>query len=400
MKRKRIAVVVQRYGEEIGAGAEQHARWLAEHLLQLADVHVLTTCALDYHTWANHYPPGRSELNGVVIHRFPVDALRKPNLPQQTAALFHRSHTLFDELQWMKDQGPYSGQLLDHIRAAYPDFDLFIFVTYLYPPTFFGLPLVSDKAVLVPTAHDEPYLRLPIFRPLFHLPQVIVYNTEPEKQLVNGITRNHHVPQVIAGVGIDMPADVSAVRFREKYGLDEEFIVYVGRVDAAKNVPELLDYFTRYKDERGGELKLVLVGRVNLPLPQRPDVVSLGFVPEQDKFDAIQAAALLVMPSLYESLSMVSLEAWLMERPVLLNGRCDVLKYQCRQSNGGLYYHTYDEFALALQTLLDAPDLRARLGRQGRAFVAARYDWDIVVAKYRAVLDVLTGAANGAGGYG
>lgn len=399
LSQKRIAVVVQRYGEEVNGGAELHARWLAERLTEIAEVHAITTCAIDYHTWANAYPPGESSLNGVRIHRFTVDAPRKTGFLEQTAALLKNRHSLFDEVQWVKDQGPYSTGQLAYIREAYTFFDLFIFVTYLYAPAFFGLSLVSDKAILVPTAHDEPYLRFPAFRSLFHLPQAIIYNTEPEKQLVNDITHNDHVPQIVAGVGINVPQEVSAVRFRGKYGITGPFLVYVGRVDESKNVPELLDFFCRYQDENGENLKLVLIGKVNIPLPDRPDIISLGFVPEEDKFDAIRAASVLMMPSLYESLSMVALEAWLMETPTLLNGRCDVLKYQCRQSNAGLYYYTYDEFAMALRLLLGNPDLRAQLGRQGRAFVAARYDWDIVMAKYRAVVETLT-AGNGVEGDG
>lgn len=396
MSRKRIAVVVQRYGEEVNGGAELHARWLAERLLDLAEVHAITTCAIDYHTWENAYPPGEVELNGVRIHRFLVDAPRKADFLQQTVTLLKNRHSLYAEVQWVKDQGPYSTGLLDYLKERYSYFDLFIFVTYLYPPAFFGLPLVSDKAILVPTAHDEPYLRFPAFRSLFHLPQAIIYNTEPEKRLVNEITHNDHVPQIVAGVGINVPADVSAVRFRQKYGIDGPFLIYVGRVDEAKNVPDLLEFFMRYRDETGVDLKLVLIGKANIALPERADIISLGFVPEEDKFDAIRAAEVLMMPSLYESLSMVALEAWLMETPTLLNGRCDVLKYQCRQSNAGLYYFTYDEFALGLGRLLNDSDLRARLGRQGRAFVAARYDWAIVMAKYRAVIETLT-AANGTG---
>ena len=392
MSKRQIALVVQRYGEEVNGGAELHARWLAEHLLPLAEVHVITTCAIDYHTWANAYPPGESELNGVQIHRFLVDRQRRPDLPQRTVALFHQDHTILDELQWMQDQGPFSQDLLDFIRSSYPRFDLFIFVTYLYAPTYFGLQLVSDKAILVPTAHDEPYLRLPMFRPLFHLPQAIVYNTNPEMALVNQITHNQHVPQIVAGVGINVPTDVSAARFREKYGLEGDFMLYVGRVDSSKNLPELFDYFVRFKEAHESDLKLVLIGKAHIDLPDRRDVLSLGFVSEQDKFDAFKAAAIFVMPSLYESLSMVSLEAWLMETPVLLNGRCDVLKYQCRQSNGGLYYHTYEEFALAVLKLMQDPALRDRLGRQGRDFVAGRYDWRIVIAKYQALFDALLGS--------
>lgn len=385
----RVALVVQRYGEEVNGGAELHARWLAERLAQWVEMHVITTCAVDYHTWDNVFPPGESELNGVRLHRFAVDFPRRPGFTEQTVALFEEGRSLFDELEWMKDQGPYSTGLLDYIRDAYDAFDLFIFVTYLYPPTFFGLPLVSDKAILVPTAHDEPYLRLPIMRSLFHLPQLIVYNTEPEKELVNRVTRNEYVPQIVAGVGINVPADVSPARFRRKYGIDDPFVVYVGRVDSAKNVPELLDYFARFSDETAEDVKLVLIGKSNLELPDRNDIISLGFVSEEDKFDAICAADLLIMPSLYESLSMVAMEAWLMQVPTLVNGHCEVLKSQSRRSNGGLYYYSYDEFAAALKLLLDDAALRARLGRQGHAFVAANYSWDIVIAKYRAALETL-----------
>lgn len=386
-----IAIVVQRYGAEVNGGAELHARWLAEHLQRLGEVHVLTTCAIDYLTWRNEYEPGESTLNGVTVHRFPVDAPRSPQLDRQTIALFHSNHTYFDELQWMKDQGPYSSGLLTFIQATRRRFDLFIFVTYLYPTTYFGLPLVSDKAVLVPTAHDEPYLRLPLMRPLFHLPQVIVYNTEPERLLVERVMQNQHVPQVVAGVGINVPPATSADRFRQKYGIEGDFLLYVGRIDASKNVPELFDFFERYRTAVQRDVKLVLIGKAAVEIPQRPDIVHLGFLPEEDKFDAIAATAVLVQPSLYESLSMVALEAWLLRKPVLLNGRCEVLKHQCRASNGGLYYHSYDEFELTLNRLLDDPSLRHRLGQQGRRFVRSRYDWDIIVAKYQAILDTLTG---------
>lgn len=389
LETKRVALVVQRYGEEVNGGAELHARWLAERLAGTVEMHVITTCAVDYHTWDNVYPPGESDLNGVCLHRFRVDAPRKVDFTQQTIDLFEESRTLFDEFQWMKDQGPYSTGLLDYVRDSYDRYDLFIFVTYLYPPTFFGLPLVSDKAILVPTAHDEPYLRLPAIRPLFHLPQAIIYNTESEKQLVNRITHNDYVPQIVAGVGINVPGDLSAARFREKYGIDGSFVLYVGRVDSAKNVPELLEYFSRFRDETSQDTKLVLIGKSNLELPSRPDIVPLGFVSEEDKFDAICATDALVMPSLYESLSMVAMEAWLMERPTLVNGHCEVLKHQSRRSNAGLYYYSYDEFAAGLKMLLDTPALRARLGRQGHGFVAANYSWEIVMAKYRAVLETL-----------
>lgn len=391
MQRRKIAIVVQRYGEEVNGGAELHARWLAEHMLRQAEVHVITTCAIDYGTWENVYPAGDSSLNGVHIHRFPVDSLRMSSMEERTTALFRYEHTLFDELQWIKDQGPYSTSMLNYIHASHARFDFFIFFTYLYAPTYFGLPLVSDKAILVPTAHEEPYLELPAYRSLFHLPQVIVYNTEPEMAHVHKITGNQDVPGIIAGVGINVPSDVSGDRFRQKYDLQEDFLLYVGRVHESKNVPELLDFFFRFQKESKQKLKLVLLGKVEVPIPDHPDLLPLGFVTEQDKFDAMQAATLLVVPSLYESLSMVALEAWRLNIPVLVNGRCTVLKHQCQKSNGGLYYFTYDDFSLALSRLLEDPALRYQLGMQGRKFAVGRYDWDIIMAKYQAMFEAVAG---------
>ena len=397
-KKWRVAIVVQRYGEEVAGGAELHARWLAEHLLPLADVHVITTCAVDYTTWADFYPPGDAELNDVIVHRFPVDAPRNWQRAKKQAGRFlFREHTLFDEFVWMKEQGPYSTPFFNHLQASYPHFDAFIFFTFLYATTFFGLPLVADKAILVPTAHDDPYLPLPLFRSLFHLPYAIVYNTVPEKNLVNRLIHNRNRQEIVAGIGINVPHDVSPQRFRQKYGIEDDFVLYLGRIHESKNVPELVDYFVRFRQQQDGPLKLLLLGKSHLTLPDHPDIVHLGFVSEADKFDALKAATAVIMPSLYESLSMLTLEAWLMERPALVNGRCHVLKYQCRQSNGGLYYTSYDEFESGLTRLLASPALRQQLGRQGRRFVLANYSWDIIIAKYQALLETMIGSPAKAG---
>lgn len=391
MQKPSIAIVVQRYGSEVNGGAEFFARLLAEHLTAIADVRVLTTCAIDYHTWANEYPPGKDTLNGVLVERYPVDFKRASDGAQRTAFILHKEHTLFDEYDWMRTQGPYSTELLNAIRNTYVNTDLFIFVTYLYAHTVFGLPLVADKAVLIPHAHDEPFLRLGIMRNVFHAPQAIVYNVEPEMRLVQSTMQNGYIPQFVAGVGIDMPQNVNAARFQAKFGIDGDFVLYVGRIDASKNVNELFEHFAKFRDNYEGDLKLVLLGKEHMPIPQRPDIVSLGFVSEEDKFDAMAAAVALVQPSKYESLSLVALESWLVKTPVLVNGRSEVLKYQCRQSNGGLYYSNYDEFELALNRLLSDSEMTAQMGRQGRTFVQQRFNWDIILAKFQALIETLTG---------
>jgi glycosyltransferase involved in cell wall biosynthesis len=232
-------------------------------------------------------------------------------------------------------------------------------------------------------------LKLPLFRPTFNLPQAIIYNTEAERQMVNAVMQNDDPAQIVAGVGINVPDEASAQRFRQQFGIDEPFMLYVGRVDRAKNVPELLAFFARFKQENPMPLKLVLIGRETIPQLNHPDIIYLGFQPEQVKFDAIAASEMVIMPSLYESLSMIALEAWWMEKPMIVNGRCEILKQQCRRSNAGLYYQVYDEFEVILKKLLSNTTLREKLGRQGHHFVAHNYHWDVILAKYKAVIETL-----------
>ncbi len=379
----RIAIIVQRYGEEVSGGAELHARWLAEHLLPYVDVDVLTTRALDYLTWANYFPAGMSTVNGVTVHRFGVDHERR--IEKHTALsnyVFFQEHSLLDEYNWLNVQGPISAALLQAIAERRDKYDIFIFFSFEYASTYYGIQIVPDKAILVPTAHDNEVLRLALFRNTFHLPRYIAYNTAAEREFVNRITRNQHVPGIDTGIGINVPDNIDGDRFRARYNLPDDFLLYVGRIDPAKNVVELFDFYQRYYENSDAPLPLVLMGRPVMPLPDHPGIRALGHVTEQDKFDGLAASLSLILPSLHESLSMIVLEAWLAGTPVMVHGNCGVTKRQVQLSNGGVYYHDYYEFEAGLNLLRDSAELATTLGRQGRIFAQTHYNWDTIVAKY------------------
>jgi len=378
----KIAFVIQRYGLEVNGGAELLCRTVAEHLSKKINVEIITTCAIDYVTWKNEYPAGVSVLNNVIVHRFPVDFPRdNPKFNKFSERIFQTPPSGDNEIQWMKLQGPYSSGLLNYITETKKSYNLFIFFTYVYCTTFFGLPLVSNKAILVPTAHDEPPIYLSIFNNLFHLPQAILYNTEEEKKFVNSKFKTECIPQDIIGTGIDVPDTIDPTAFERDYKLNN-FIVYVGRIDESKGCKELFDYFIRYKREYPDSLKLVLLGKAIMEVPNHPDIFPLGFVSEQDKFNCMMASELLVMPSLFESLSIVLFEAWYCKRPVLVNGNCNVLKGQCIRSNGGLWYSNYEEFKECLEILLKNRNIRKTLGENGKRFIDENYCWEIVEEKY------------------
>lgn len=378
----KIAFVVQRYGHEVNGGAELHCRQVAERLVQYADVDVITTCAIDYITWKNEYTPGVETLNGVTIRRFPVDHERTmERFNTISDFVFNHPHSYEDEIEWMKEQGPYSTQLFDFLSENKKNYDIFIFFTYLYCTTFFGLPLVADRAILVPTAHDEPPIYLNLFQNVFNKPQAILFNTEEERLFVNSKYTFQNMPQDVVGVGIEIPPAIDPAGFMQKHTLNN-FIVYVGRIDENKGCRELFDYFLRYKQETNDPVQLVLMGRSIMDIPDHRDIVSLGFVSEQEKFDGIAASKILVMPSRYESLSMVLLEAWKCRRPVLVYGGCEVLRGQCRRSNAGLWYENYLEFEECLSLLLKNPSLQEAMGSAGSRFVDMNYSWEVIIKKY------------------
>jgi glycosyltransferase involved in cell wall biosynthesis len=382
--------VVQRYGLDIAGGAEYHCRIVAEHLLRHADVEVVTTCANDYVSWRNHYPAGCEVLNGIPVHRFPVERPRDLVRFAGWSRRVEGPHGPEDERRWMEEQGPLSPALVEEVARRRASHDHVLFFSYRYYTTYHGLLRAPERAVLVPTAENDGVYRLSLFRELFRRPRAIVWNSVEERDMIREATGNHSVPGDVVGVGSELPDRLDPDGFRRARGLLGPFLLYVGRIDRNKGCDELFPFFRRYRAETGTALKLVLIGKPVLEVPQDPAIVHLGFASDREKWDALAACEALVIPSRYESQSMVTLEAWWARRPVLANGRCEVLRGQCRRSNGGLYYAHYDEFRESLGLLESDAALRRRLGENGRRYFDANYTWDIVERKYLDLLGSLS----------
>ncbi|MGE3512831.1 MAG: glycosyltransferase family 4 protein, partial [Vicinamibacterales bacterium] len=379
----KLAVIVQRYGQAISGGAELHARYIAERLSRHATVEVLTTCAVDYITWKNELPSGVESINGVTVRRFRVRHERDPLVfGRLSESVFHRQHSVDDELRWLDAEGPHSSDLLSYLGKHAREYDYCIIFSYRYHHAYRAVRTVPGKAILVPTAERDPAVGLSIFSPVFRGVRALMYNSPEERAMIQAVAHNHAVPSVVVGVGSEIPSSPQAQRFRQKFNIRGPFAIYVGRIDENKGCKELFDYFATYVGEGVGRLSLVLLGNAVLPIPQHPRIRHLGFVSDADKFDGIAASELLLMPSYYESLSMVALEAWALGRPVVANGRCDVLRGQCVRSNAGLYYENRQEFVETLRALERTKWLNTTLGRSGRQFYKEHYDWPVIEQKY------------------
>jgi glycosyltransferase involved in cell wall biosynthesis len=388
----RLALVVQRYGLEVFGGAELHCRWVAEHLAKRHRVEVLTSTATDYLSWTNVLPVGTSELNGVSVRRFPVARSRRVETFDPVAnKVCFAEHTDEEEQRWLEEHGPVCPELVEFVERHHRDYDALVFFSYRYWTTFRGLQVAPERSILVPTAEHDRVLYLRLFRSFFRLPAQIAFNTPEERALIERVTGNPDLPGEVVGTGIDRPALVPVGEVESRLDLLGDFLVYVGRIEPEKGCAVMIDHFLRWQRETRSKVTLALLGRGTMTFSENAHVRLMGPVPDAEKLAAVGRARALVMPSRHESLSMVVLEAWMMGRPVLVNGDCEVLRGQVLRSGGGLYYRRYEEFAAALDLLLAEPGLADRLGDQGREYFQANYAWERVMEKYDRLLARVAG---------
>jgi glycosyltransferase involved in cell wall biosynthesis len=426
----KLAFVIQRYGAEVLGGSEQLCRLVAERLAAQHEVDVLTTCARDYVTWKNEYPEGTDRVRGVTIRRFASSRTRDiESFNKYSDWIFNHEHTRADEMEWLKQQGPWCPALIEHLRRHHQQYDVLIFFTYLYATTVQGLEVNPGRSIVVPTAHDEPAIYLDIFKDVFTRPAALCYLTDSERAFVQQQFPDRPLLEELTGVGIDIPpqqphprvpepseeeapppADDSAAEgagaeegsddagareypshvlsrgstFRRRHRLHGPFALYGGRIDPGKGCEELLEYFSSYVKD-GGDATLALMGAKMMSLPEDPSVRFAGLLSESERVQALEAATIVVCPSPYESLSLLALEALSVGTPILVNARSEVLVEHCVRSNGGLWYADRDEFMECMKLLFADARLRATLGRNGREYVRRNYRWDIVLAKYERI---------------
>ena len=129
------------------------------------------------------------------------------------------------------------------------------------------------------------------------------------------------------------------------------------------------------------------MGKEEITVPNNKNIVSLGFVSDQDKFDGISGAISLIMPSEFESLSMVVLEAMSLYTPVIVNGRCPVLKGHCIKSNGAFYYNNYYEFAGELDYILSHIQEKEIMCNNAKKYVEENYEWNSIVERLTSLIE-------------
>lgn len=396
---KKVAFVIPWYGSDIRGGAETECNHLAHCLKEKGiQTEVFTTCVQDAAAdrGKNTLKEGIRDEDGIPVRRFKVktrDAARFNNANEKM--YYNRPFTVEDEKSYFEEDIN-SPDMYRYIEENKDEYSFFIFIPYLYGPTYFGVSVVPEKAVLIPCFHDEGYVYMKLIKEMVEKVRGIVFLSEPERKLADKIFDLDKIKTETLGAYVesDWVNKARPEEFRKKYNIMDEFILYAGRKDAGKKADQLVAYFSSYKKMHPLDTrKLVLIGggSINIPHDLKDEILDLGFVSAEDKYNAYSAAYLICNPSYFESFSIVIMEGWLAKKPVLVSAHCEVTTDFCKRSNGGLYYSDYAEFCGCLDYLVEKKENARIMGENGFEFVSNNFIKSVIAEKYTRFLEKLDG---------
>jgi len=383
----KVAFVVPWYGEKITGGAETACRDIISHLL-LANlvIEVLTTCVKEFASdWnENYYKEGLSYADNLPIRRFKVRKRDTGSFDKVNYKLINNMYIDESEEKVFFQEMINSPALYDYIRDNSEKYEAFIYIPYMFGTTYFGIKACPEKSILIPCLHEESYAHLSKIKEIFEISNKIIFLAQAEKELAESLYNIKETKREVIGTGVDTEAFGRGDAFQEKYHINSAFLLYAGRKDVGKNVEVLIDYFQKYITRNTCQLKLVLIGggKIDIATSYKDRIIDLGFISNEDKYDAYSAALALCQPSPHESFSIVIMESWVCGTPVLVNEKCEVTKRFCQISNGGLYYKGYLEFEGSVNYYLTNVVITKKIGNQGKKFVTNNYNWSVVTEKY------------------
>lgn len=410
MNQRKIGIVVQRYGEKVNGGAEVFAKLIAEKLNEKNDVTILTSRALDYRFWKPELSEGETIENGIKIIRFNHEQKATgKNIIQQNRGykgrhLYQKFYrflgkpawylklfpsaeiTETNQLKWVENEGPAMYDLINYLKENEKLYDAFIFITYLYYPSVVGLLTVPSKSIFIPTMHNEKAAYYPIFKKTMTSSRYLLFLTESEQKFSNKLFKIDNIKQAVITVGIDEQDDFKDNDVLKKYSINSKYIIYVGRIDSAKGCDILVKFFIDFINKNKIDLLLVLAGKYSEVLMMHPKIIYTGFISEYDKIQLMKQAEVLVIPSQYESLSLVLLESFACKTPVMVNGKCEVLKDHILKSNGGWVYENNNDFSKILLAILQNENIGVK-ANAGNKYVLEHYIWQKGLAVLNNAID-------------
>ena len=185
------------------------------------------------------------------------------------------------------------------------------------------------------------------------------------------------------------PAPEDIERVRERFQLDQRFVLYAGTIKPHKNLVRLIEAFAELRKGEFEELKLLIIGDEISKLPALRRAVHrsklhkhvrfLGFLPDETLAALYRLASVFVFPSLYEGFGLPPLEAMASGTPVVTSNVSSLPEVA---GDAAVLVDPYDVGSIVegMRRVLSDPTLADELRRKG--LIRARdFSWERSVAR-------------------
>ena len=372
-------------------GAERALADLGRQIMATSDweVTIQTTCATSIATWENILPPGLNQENGLLVHRHPTDRGRGL-ISHELAKQIHTSPAslgLADSDDYFATLGPVSSSLADCLAAS--DADVALHKPYEFWTTTALARNRHIPTMIWPAAHPDPALLLASVRAALGNVDGLVFGSDASRRLTEANHPIAHKRQIVLGVGVDEHPGDSAEAL-EAIGLGPNsadpdgrpWIVCVGRMLPGKGTLTLVQLWTDYVKKHKPDHRLIFVGEPSLKIKPTDHIYIAGEVDDKTKWGLMRGADVLIHPGRLESFSIVVIEAWAANTPVLVNAYCDATSDHAHTSGGGATFKDSKSFSTELHAMLTNPELRQTMADNGNSYWRNNYTWDKITPRF------------------
>lgn len=373
-----VVFVTPWYGVFAG-GMEVEIRTYAEYLAKLNfKVCVFTTCCgSPYKSWVeDHLPAGKSFVNGIEVHRFPVNKeLKNHDLYHEAVSISQKEMVPEKKYQYnFFRYGISSDELIKAVGGLDKETRV-VCGSYFQSLIFCLLEAHPNRVYLRAAFHDEPQIQWSSIADMIKNAKGILFGTTEEKRLAirhhGSVAGRRLVETPVTGVPIGMTS--VTLESEGKSPFNYPYFVYVGRKECGKNFHLVVKWFEAFVTAGNQDFRLVMLGGGDNGLvPDSPAFEDMGYVDDRMKRHVLQYAQGLINLSCFESFSLVAMEAWLCKIPVVVHQDCEVLNGHCTLSQGGIAVADESSYVAALSRLSDKAT-RNQLGAKGFDYVIQNY---------------------------
>ena len=208
---------------------------------------------------------------------------------------------------------------------------------------------------------------------------VISVANEYEQKIFSSLNKKSRI-EIIRN-GVNLKKLVSKHNFKEKYQINSNFILFVGRFSKSKGIETLINAFSIVKNElKDSDIHLVIMGvdfgyqaemeKLIKKLNLSEEIKVIKNPPRDDVISAYGESEFLVLPSQWELSPLVPLESFAFKKPVISTNSHGI-PYTVQNNKNGILVEPENSFELsnAIVKLLNDSELREKLGQSGYNFV-------------------------------